>query len=196
MPTFTRTLRGAALSALAVSLAGCVSLGGKVPDTLLTLTPDAAVPAGNTASSAGRTIAVIEPFAAQRLAVTRVPVQVNAANVAYLKEAVWVERPARLFRNLLAETIRSRTGRMVLDNDDTGVAPEIQLRGALRDFGYDAQTSSVVVRYDAIREQGGTATTRRFESVIPGIAPEAAPVGAALNQAANDVARQVADWVQ
>ena len=32
-----------------MSLAGCVSLGGKVPDTLLTLTPDAAVPAGWTA---------------------------------------------------------------------------------------------------------------------------------------------------
>lgn len=196
MHRHARTLRGLALAALALSLSGCLSLGGKVPDTLLTLTPDAAVPAGNTTRSAGRTIAVIEPYTAQRLAVTRVPVQVDDANVAYLREAVWVERPARLFRNLLAETIRSRSGRMVLDNDDTGVAPEMQLRGALRDFGYDARSSSVVVRYDAIREQGGTATTRRFEAVIPGIAPEAAPVAAALNQAANDVARQVADWVQ
>ena len=34
-----------------------------------------------------------------------------------------VERPARLFRNLLAETIRSRSGRMVLDNDDIFTSP-------------------------------------------------------------------------
>ena len=132
----------------------------------------------------------------ERLDVVRVPVQVDDANIAYLKDAVWVDKPARLFRGLLAETIRTRSNRVVIDSDDPALAAQSQLRGVLRDFGYDARTSSVVVRFDAIREtEGEGIETRRFESVIPGVAADVASVGPALNQAANDVAGQVAEWV-
>ena len=63
-------------------------------------------------------------------------------------------------------------------------------------MGYDARLQSVVVRYDALRDDGkGGVMTRRFEAVVPGVSPKAEAVGAALNRAANDVAGQVADWV-
>ena len=181
----------------ALALAGCVSFGPDAPPSLLTLTSTASAAAGVGASGSAETALVLSEFEAPaRLDVTRVPVQVTDSEIAYLKEAVWVERPARLFRRLLAETIRTRSGRVVIDGDDPGVLADSRLGGSLREFGYDAATGSVVVRFDAVRNGEGTAvTTRRFEAVVPGVPAEAAPVGAALNQAANDVAGQVAAWI-
>lgn len=182
----------------ALALSGCISFGPDVPDSLLTLTPlTVATPGTISTGTPESAIAVKEPTAPQRLAVDRVPVQIDNTNVAYLEGATWVERPARLFQNLLAETIRQRSGRIVVDNDESSLTPQVQLRGAIREFGYDAQTQTVMVRYDAIREVNGEAIqTRRFESVVSVASPEAALVGVALNQAANDVATQVADWIR
>jgi cholesterol transport system auxiliary component len=192
--THTRIALAAAASLL---LAGCISFGGKTPETLLSLTPTVSVAPGTTISGdIARAIAVEEPETSAKLANTRVPVQIDDTNVAYVKDAMWVDKPSRLFRRLLGETIRARGNRLVIDNDDPALTPTNQLRGTLIDFGYDARTSSVVVTYDAVRDVNGTnVTTRRFSASVPGVLPEAAPVGAALNRAANDVAGQVADWV-
>ena len=74
---------------LATTLSGCISLSSEPPASLLMLTPTTAVPAGTSASGTAATaIKIIEPEAPQRLAVTRVPVQVNDTEIAYLKEAV------------------------------------------------------------------------------------------------------------
>ena len=181
---------------LAGALAGCISFGEDPPPSLLTLTPTLSAPAGSgTQANSGSAIAVIEPGAPQKLNVTRVPVQIDDSEIAYLKDAVWVEKPARLFQRLLAETIRTRSGRVVVDGEDPAVATTMQLHGTLREFGYDAATSAVVVRFDAIRGGAGdTITTRRFEATVPAVA-EAGSVGRALNDAANDVAGQVAEWI-
>ena len=193
-PTFRRAV---ACAALALSLTGCISLGSEPPPSLLTLTPVAAVPEGAAVrADAASAIAVLEPGAPQSLEVTRVPVQVNDAEIAYLKDAVWVEKPARLFQRLLAETIRARTGRLVVDGETPSVGAATRLQGSLGAFGYDARSASVVVRFDAIRTGAGDSMeTRRFEAVVPGVAAEAAPVGRALNEAANRVAGEVAAWV-
>ena len=188
--------RGAAFAALAL-LAGCVSLGGKAPKILLGLTAEKAVPAGVMAGGKlSDALLVLDPQAERKLDVLRVPVQVDATQIAYLQDTAWVERPARQFRHLLAETIRARGARLVIEaNDDASGARNI-LAGRLIDMGYDARLQSVVVRYDALREDGkGVVLTRRFEAVVPGVSPTALSVGAALNRAANDVAGQVADWV-
>lgn len=182
---------------LAVPLAGCLSLGGKVPEQLLTLTPARAAPAGAaTSGNAASALAVMEPNAQQRLNVTRVPVQMTDSTLAYIKDAVWVEKPARLFQQLLGETIRARGTRLVVDEGDLGYSAATKLSGQLLDMGYDVATGSVVVRYDGVLQSAdGRVQTRRFESRVPGVAAEAAAVGPALNQAANDVAGQVAEWV-
>lgn len=195
--SLSHRLTTALTGASALLLSGCISLSAEPPESLLTLTPASTVPSGAMARGTSATaLRVMEPETSQRLAVTRVPVQVDATEVAYLKDAVWVEKPSRLFRRLLAETIRARSNRMVIDSDDPALLATAQLRGTLREFGYDVASGSVVVRFDAIREGGdGSVETRRFESVIPGVTAEAAPVGAALNRAANDVAGQVADWL-
>ena len=181
---------------MALPLAGCISLGAEPPEALLTLTPAQAAPAGfATNGPAAAALAVLEPSASQRLNVTRVPVQTTDSSLAYLKDAVWVERPARLFQNLLAETIRAKGNRLVIREGDLGQNAVTTLSGQLLDMGYDVATGSVVVRYDGVLQRpDGQIQTRRFESRIP-TAAEAAAVGPALNQAANQVAGEVAEWV-
>ena len=190
-----RTL--AALLVITLSLSGCLSLGGKPPPTLLTLTPANAIPAGTVTSGDPKTaIMVMEPETDQRLAVVRVPVQIDDTNIAYVKNAAWVERPARLFRALLAETLRGKTSALVLEDSQAAANVGVRVSGRLIDMGYDARTSSVVVRYEAIRSSTGSAVvTKRFESVVPGVPAKPEFIGPALNQAANDVAGQVAAWI-
>lgn len=187
---------GAALAALTL-LAGCISLGGKVPTQLISLTPQTSAPAGALAAGPRRdALIVLDPEADRRLDVQRVPVRIDDANIAYLKDASWVERPTRQFRHLLAETIRAKGTRMVLEGGDSDGQARTTLSGRMIDMGYDARSQSVVVRYDALREElGGAVTSRRFEAIVPGVPAKAGPVAGALNKAANDVAAQVADWV-
>lgn len=191
-----RLFRVTAIGAASLALAGCINIGGKAPPALLTLTPAAQIePGTGPAGEASAALTVMRPEVPGSLAVTRVPVQVDPSTLAYLKDAVWVDRPAKLFQNLLVSTIRQRTGRLVLDDVESRGGNTTMLRGTLREFGYDAQGGAVVVTYDAIRESGGRIETRRFTARIPGVPAEASPVGAALNDAANRVALDVADWI-
>ena len=185
------------MAAASVLLAGCVSLGGDVPDQLITLTPDSSAPAGDFAEGEiASALIVLDPDTDRRLDVTRVPVQVNASTLAYLEDAVWVEKPARQFRRLLAETIRARGGRVVVEGSDVEVAGKTVLSGRLVEMGYDAQVQAVIVKYDGMLESGeGTLRSRRFEAEVVGVPAKVAMVAPALNEAANDVAAQVADWV-
>ena len=121
-------------------------------------------------------------------------VQIDPSNVAYVKKAGWVERPARLFGRLLAETIRARGSRVVLETEPGSGNSEV-LSGRLLAMGYDAGSRSAVVRFDAIRTAGAQISTRRFESAVPVGESDPDLLGPALNRAANDVARQVAAWV-
>ncbi len=194
MPTALRTT---ALALALAGLTGCLGLGGKTPDSLLTLTPSATAPAGRVASgTAASAIALSEFDAPAKLDLTRVPVQVTDSEIAYVEDAVWNEKPARLLRRLIAETIRVRSDRVVVDGDDPGVSAETRVSGTVREMGYDARTGEVVLVLDAAKAGAGSnVVTRRFEARVPGVVAEAAPVGAALNQAANTVAGEVAAWV-
>lgn len=187
-----------ATAILPLALAGCVSFGEDPPAQLLTLTPSSVAPAGAATDGPVReALAVLEPTAPQALDVTRVPVQVDASGVAYLKDAVWVEKPARLFQRLLAETIRARSGRLVVDMGDLQYAAATRLSGQLLAMGYDTAQGGVVVRYDAMLVQAdGTVRTQRFEQTVPGVPARAEAVGPALNQAANALAVEVADWAR
>lgn len=183
---------------LLLALGGCISLGGEPPASLLTLSPAASAPAGpETGSGTDQpVIAVLTLDTPAKLDVLRVPVAVSDTEIAYLQEAFWVEKPARLFRRLVGETIRARGRAMVIDGDNAATLASLSLRGTLIDMGYDAQTSSAVVRFDAVRtDKDGKVTTRRFEAREAGVTAEARAVGAALNAAANKVAGEVADWV-
>jgi cholesterol transport system auxiliary component len=182
--------------ALPVALAACVSFGGKAPPTLFSLTAAKSAPAGAAVTGKlAEAVVIAEPETDRRLAVQRVAVQIDDANVAYLKDAMWVERPARLFSGLIAETLRAKGGRLVFLESEAAGPGTLRLSGRLLEMGYDARAQSVVVLFDAIRSKGGEISTRRFEHVVSGVPAEAKFVGPALNEAANAVAAEVADWM-
>lgn len=195
----TKSLRTALLALpLALALTGCISLGGEPPESLLTLTPAARTPAGpGIAGGAERPVIVVLPFdTPAKLDVLRVPVAVSDTELAYLQEAFWVEKPARLFRRLVGETIRARGQAMVVDGDDAATMATVTVQGTLIDMGYDAASGAAVVRFDAVRTgKDGSVMTRRFEASESGVAADARSVGTGLNAAANKVAAEVADWV-
>lgn len=197
MITATR-LRGSAVATLAsIALAGCISLGPKVPQQLLSLSPDTSAQVGPvTTASTADAIVVLNPESDRSLDMLRVPVRVNAATIAYLEDIAWVEKPAFQFRALLAETLRTRTNRLVVEDGDFDVVGRTVVNGRLLAMGYDAPTHSVVVRIDMQRQdKGGEIVSRRFEAIVSGIEAKAAPVSTALGKASNDVAGQVADWI-
>lgn len=192
-----RRLRSSlALLALA-SLSACVSFGAKPPPSLLTITSAAAIPAGQTQSSANaKTITILVPVVSQALATQRVPVQTSDTSIAYVVNAVWVEPPARLFARLLSDTIAAKTGRVVLSTAQSLSDPGARLTGELRSFGVESGTNQAVVVYDAsLVREGNVVEKRRFEARVPVSEIAADAVGVGINQAANQVAGEVADWV-
>ena len=189
-------LRAITLLGLAAALGGCVSIGAKVPaSTLLSLTSEAAPAVGSGSSGTlGEATVVLEPTAAAEVSVLRIPVQIDAANIAYIKGTQWVERPARAFQHLLADTLRARGKGLVVETDRATSGTRIG--GQLLAMGFDAQTRKAIVRFDAMKWlPGGRIETRRFESTVRGVEPEADEIGPELNHAANKVAAEIADWV-
>lgn len=198
MRAFVRTGTAIALAGL---LAGCslssvLGGGGKPPPYLYTLTSDAPPAAAVRSAAVGETVTIRLPVIPKELRTTRVPAQVNPIVVQYVTDLQWVDTPDRLFQDLVAETVRRTTNRVVLDPQQSALDPGLVVTGQLNRFGYDAQQGMVVVQYDAsLATQGGThVETRRFEASVPadGTGPS---VGPALNSAANQVAQQVAQWI-
>lgn len=195
-------LRAAVPLALAVAVGGCslgglLGGGGKVPPSLLTLTPEAPPPASLArTASAGEAVTIEIPVIAKELRTTRVPAQIGPSDVQYIEKLAWVDTPDKLFKDLLAETLRRTTNRVVLDTRQSALDPGITVNGQLQRFGYDEAAQSVIVQFDgAIARAGGTQVeTRRFEARVPATA-DAASVGPALNRAANQVALEAASWI-
>jgi cholesterol transport system auxiliary component len=181
----------------ACSLSGLLGGGGKVPPSLLTLTPEAPSPGEFArAASAGEAITIHAPVIPKELRTPRVPVQVTPTDIQYVRDAQWVDTPDRLFRDLLAETVRRTTNRVVLNSNQAALDPGLIVSGQLLRFGYDASTGMAVVTYDAaLSTAGGTRVeTRRFEASAQSDG-SGATIGPALNRAANEVALEVASWI-
>lgn len=182
----------------AAFLSGCISFGAKPPPSLLTLTAATPAPVGKEETATpDHTITVIVPVVPEALAVQRVPVQATNTSIAYVKDARWVESPAKLFARLLSETITAKTDWVVLGTRETRVDPGTRLSGELRHFGVEAATREAVVTYDGslLRPGAEPVEKRRFEARVPVSKIAAGPVGEALNEAANKVADEVAAWV-
>ena len=195
-------MRYAAALSLALAVGGCslgglLGGGGKPPAYLLTLTPEAADPGPTSRrAAAGQAITINAPVVPKELQTVRVPAQVSPTQVQYVTDLTMVDTPDRMFENLLAETIRRTTNRVVLDTGATTLDPGLVVGGQLQHFGYDAQTGQVVVEFDAaISTKDGTRVqTRRFVAQQPADGT-AATVGPALNRAANQVATEAAQWI-
>lgn len=185
--------RAALAAALAASLGACLG-GGSAPSELLTLTAAQVAPPGTARSD--NAVTVMTPSVPQAASNRRIPVYVSPTTIQYLPEATWVEEPRYLFRQLLAETITARSGRLVLNPDVYNQVPGPTLSGQLLQFGLDPTRREVVVSFEAaLATSASTVRSRRFEARVPVAQETAAAVAPALNQAANQVAAEVADWI-
>ena len=196
MPGFRARLILSACAAL--PLAGCISLGPKTPPMLMTLTATTPLPAGpGIATTDKRAVAIADVSVIPSLATQRVMVTDGPTGVAYLKGGLWAAGPGQLFRQLLAETIMVKTGRVVPSPRQLAIQPDTRLSGQLSTFGLDGPGMAVVVTFDAALTRSGSDTlqSRRFTARVPVSAEDAPSVATALNQAANQVAGEVADWV-
>jgi cholesterol transport system auxiliary component len=181
----------------ACSLSGMLGGGGKAPATLLTLTPEAADPGPIArAASAGQAVTIAVPTISKENRTPRIPVQITPTDIQYVTDLQMVDTPDRLFQELLAETVRRTTNRVVLDPSQAAFDPGLTVSGQLARFGYDAQSGQATIVYDgALSTAGGSRVeTRRFTASAPADGT-AATVGPALNRAANAIALEVAQWV-
>ena len=182
---------------LLLPLAGCVSFGGKPPKQLMTLSATDKVAIGVTRTAvSGQTVTISSPSAPAAILAPRVPVYRGGIAIAYVKDAAWVDSPARLFQRLLSETVAAKTGKIVLDLRQYTTDPGLRVQGNLLMFGIDEDKSEAIVTYEAVivREKG--LDSRRFEARVRVGAIDATSVGPALNEAANKVAADVADWLK
>lgn len=190
-------------TALLLALSGCVRFGTKPPKQLLSLSSVARVAPGTAQSSAGsRRLVVMTPDAPRALATVRVPVQVDATSVAYVKDAQWNEPPRFGFQRLLIETLSADGAYFVTDAGGASVANARLLSGDLVEFGIDARTQSAVVTFDAtLSDPAGTGAEprvlrQRFSASVPASKITADRVAAPLAAAANKVAVDVAAWTR
>lgn len=182
---------------LLLALPGCISFGEDPPPFLLTLSPEQTVQAGaSRTAAAGQPITIDEPLIPQKLSTNRLAVNTGETTVAYFPNTQWTDTPNALFRDLVSEVVAARTGRVVLDPRQYTSAPGLVVGGQLHEFGYDAASGQVVIRYDAVINEGsGSVRTRRFEAREPVSVEEAQYLAQALNRAANRVAAEVSDWI-
>src|SRR5690349_12632770 len=123
--------------ALAAALAGCslggmLGGGGKAPATVLTLTPTAADPGQIVrTANAGQSVSIGVPAMAKELRTIRIPVQLTPTDVQYVTNAQWVDTPDHLFQELVAETVRRTTNRVVLNGRQGALDPGLVLSGEL-----------------------------------------------------------------
>jgi cholesterol transport system auxiliary component len=185
------------LAAGACSLSGLLGGGGKPPATLQTLTPEAPDPGAIVRSAAaGQAVTIAAPMLPKELRTTRVPVQLSPTDIQYVTGLQWVDTPDRLFQDLLEETVRRTTNRVVLDSHQSALDPGLLVSGELQRFGYDASSGQVVVVYDAmLSTAGGNRVESRRFTATGASDGSGASVGPALNHAANQIALEVAKWI-
>jgi len=193
-----RLLNAVGLLTVTAALSGCVSFGGaEPPPYLLSLSPDQKLAAGAMQSGPQTgSLVVALPDAPQKLNTIRVPVETRGIGIAYLKDAVWVDKPARLFQDLLSETIAAQNNRLVLTATEAGGNAQTYITGELVNFGLDGPSLTVTVTYDAVKTaKDQPVAKKRFVASEKVFAAEPGAVGEGLNKAANEVAVAVAEWV-
>jgi cholesterol transport system auxiliary component len=194
-----RTLSLTVLGLALLGTSACVRFGANPPERLLGISTDARIVAGKSTSSPADGALFVElPSVPRAIATQRVAVHDKANSYAYVKDALWVDSPARQFKAMLSETIAARTDKLVLDPGQYPTTTGHVLRGDLVDFGVDGATRTAVVTYDAnlLANDGKAILRQRFSASRPLSKIDSTSVAPAISQAANEVAAAVADWIK
>lgn len=161
--------------------------------------PGAGSPAVASAAAGARAIVVETPLPVAALRTVRLPVATSDTRVAYLKDAAWLEPPARQFQRLLLDHMARQPGVAALDARLYDGVFERRLGGSLAEFGLDARAAgrpAVTLRFDAVLTgaRGALIAARPFTVTRPAASEAPRDVTDALNAAANEMAAAIAAW--
>ena len=132
-------------------------------------------------AAAGQAVTIDVRSSPRSFARSACPVQLTPTDVQYVTNLQWVDTPDRLFQDLLEETVRRTTNRVVLDPNQTGLDPGWcftasssasamtpqtgQVSGRLRRRALDRRRhpgpDPPLRRHRAGRRHGGRASARR-----------------------------------
>lgn len=201
---------GAAMLSLVALLASCGPLVkiGEPPATparlyaLRAAAPGDALPASATGGAPGtalRTIVVEAPLPAAALRTLRIPVVTGDTSLAWLKDAQWLEPPARQFQGLLLDMLATQPGLAALDARLHSGPAQLRLAGSLDSLGVDVRDPSrpvARVRYTAVLSgaRGALVATAPFEAARPVDPASPESVVRGLSEAAQEAARAAARW--
>ena len=99
------------IAALALPLGACISIGGagEAPSQLLTMTSVSQSETGTVfKNDNGQSLVIMTPRTNRVTDNVRVPVYMGDSAIAYVKEAVWVEKPASLLQTMFSDTMSAR----------------------------------------------------------------------------------------
>ncbi|APG62316.1 hypothetical protein LPB140_05290 [Sphingorhabdus lutea] len=179
-------------------LSACISLGTDPLPSMLTLKSNQMLDAGQVKSLNNENGLVIAlPLLPRKLDTTRIPVQIDDQNIAYLTQTAWVDKPNNLFQSLLMEQISAGSNFVVMD-EEQGFGKNIQrISIKFHEFGIDSRTNQAMIIADVTRHHPvNMPITKRFAANVPvaEIAPSQA--GYSLNKAANMVAADILTWIK
>lgn len=196
----------AAMLMLAALLAGCGPLVkiGEPPATparlyaLRAAAPGDAGPA-SVPGAALRTVVVEAPLPAAALRTLRIPVVTGDTSLAWLKDAQWLEPPARQFQGLLLDMLAAQPGIAAIDARLHSGPAQLRLTGTLDSLGVDVRDASrpvARVRFTAVLSgaRGALVATAPFEAARPVDPASPDSVVRGLSEAAQEAARAAALW--
>jgi cholesterol transport system auxiliary component len=135
------------------------------------------------------------------IASTRIAVRVGAQEVRYVSGGIWTDKPARLMRALLADTVRQHSSGLVLSAAQADITPAYRLTGRL--IAFQAEAANGVATHMIISTEqlliiaktGTVLASRRFEAREASRSDRPADLADAANTAANIIAAQTTDWL-
>jgi cholesterol transport system auxiliary component len=142
----------------------------------------------------------VEDFEAPaELASSRMAIQVGAQEVRYLAGMQWTDRPARLMRGLIADSLRQSSTAPVLVTGQADVTTGLRISGRLTRFHALAPTglaTEVSVGLELMLLKGSSiAASRRFSVTEPSSSDRPADLAAAFNRATGRITTEATNWI-
>jgi cholesterol transport system auxiliary component len=183
--------RGAYM-ALALTLAGCSSIGGAAPLNTYDLTAPDAVSAGPRKGKVQ--VLVTEPQALKALDSENIVVRDGASQIQYLSGAQWGDRLPKIVQARLVEAFERSKRFGGVGRPGEGLAIDYQIITEIRAFGVDNGVATVEIGAKLLNDRNGVVRSAKTFSAkaAAGSGPDA--IVAALNAAFDTVAGELVGW--
>ncbi|MEM7569683.1 MAG: ABC-type transport auxiliary lipoprotein family protein [Pseudomonadota bacterium] len=190
------------LLALCALLGACgplVDLGGQSGPPARIYEVSAAGQASIASLETPAIILVEEPFASSVLDSDRIAVTLSGGEIQFLSGARWSDRPTRMARRVLQDTLGSVDGLTALGRGGLDIPSEYRLKVQLRDFHVDNRSgtarTAVSVQAWLVETGGDLVATQSFSAASDLPIVDSANAVSGVQSDLSDVARALTQWV-